>query len=99
MRALLIALLLLLAGAGTAAAQGDGLRSCGKLAVTFHTHAVVVYAGHTRCRTARKVGRGWVAGRVPGGWRCRAVPTDSGAFPRCRRGRRVVEVDVVVRGA
>jgi hypothetical protein len=113
-RGLLIALLVLTAlllpataGAGPAQRPGVGLRSCGTLAVTLRSHAVVVYAGRTRCATARRVGRTWVArgGCVSchvRGWRCRSVPTDSAAYPRCVRGRqprRVVELDVIVRGA
>jgi hypothetical protein len=109
-RGLLISLLAttaLLACASAAAAQGEGLRSCGELAVKFRTHTVIAYAGRTRCRTARRIGRAWVARGACGrctvkGWRCRPVPTDSGSFPRCVRGkhpRRVVELDVIVRGA
>lgn len=73
----------------------------------FHTHAVVAYAGRTRCHTARRIGGAWVE---RGGcdrcrvkrWTCRSVPTASGSFPRCVRGkhpRRVVELDVIVIGA
>jgi hypothetical protein len=99
MRALLVPLLVL---AAASPQPGHGIHSCGKLAVKFRLHAVFVYAGHTRCRTARRVGRAWVTGRTLRGWRCRAVPTDSGSFPRCVRGRhprRVAELDVIVAGA
>jgi hypothetical protein len=110
-RGLLIALVAAIAlatGASPATAQrpGEGLHSCGALAVKYRTHTVIAYAGRTRCRTARRIGRAWVARGGCGrctvkGWRCRPVPTDSGSFPRCVRAhpRRVVELDVIVRGA
>jgi hypothetical protein len=112
-RGLLIALLVtaitLAMSARPAAAQrpGVGLHSCGELAVKFRSHTVIAYAGRTRCRTARRIGRAWVARGGCGTcrvkrWACRSVPTDSGSFPRCVRGRhprRVVELDVIIRGA